>query len=149
MANTKDKERTLAQELFMTGKHTQDEIAKMVGVTPKTIGVWAEGGRWPDMRAALLSTPSQVAANLREAQKLRSQQIVDAIRAGGTDKYGDEMLKMAKAIEQILNATSLSTYIEVMQDFMGWVGSKDHKFRGQLADYQSAYLNHKAGTNGN
>ncbi len=148
MANTKDKERILAQELYLTGHHTQKEIAAMVGVTEKTIGVWAEGGHWEKMRAARHSTPSQVVGNLIEIHKARTEQILEAIRGGSTDKFGDEMLKMAQAIEKLQGSTSLSTYIQVLQEFMGFIGNKDHKFRAQLAEYQSAFLNQKAGTNG-
>lgn len=148
MAFRKDKERTLAQELYLTGKHTQKEIAEFVGVTEKTIGIWVEGGNWEKMRAARHSTPAQVVGNLIEIHKARTEQILEAVRNGSTDKFGDEMLKMAQAIEKLQGATSLSTYIGVMQEFMGFVGNKDHKFRAQLADYQGAFLNHKAGTNG-
>ena len=148
MAFRKDKERTLAQELYLTGQHSQKEIADMVGVTEKTVGVWAEGGHWEKMRAARHSTPAQVVGNLIEIHKARTEQILEDVRTGSKDKFGDEMLKMAQAIEKLQGATSLSTYIGVLQEFMGFVGTKDHKFRGQLADLQSQFLNHKAGTNG-
>ena len=119
----------------------------MVEVAEKTIGIWVEGGHWEKLRAAGQSTVSQVVGNLIEIQKARTEQILTEVRAGSKDKFGDEMLKMAKAIEQLQGDISLSTTIQVLQDFMGFVGSKDHKFRGQLAEYQSAVLNHKAGTN--
>ena len=148
MANTKDKERTLAMELYLTGLHTQKEIAGMVGVAERTVGIWVEGGNWEKMRAARLSTPAQVIANLIEIQKARTEQILAAIRDGSTERYGDEMLKMSKAIEQLQNDISLGTIIQVLQEFMSFVGGKDHKFRGQLAGYQNDFLNLKAGTNG-
>lgn len=148
MTNTKDKERTLAQALYQSGQYTQKQIAGMVDVTEKTIGIWVEGGHWEKLRAAGQSTVSQVVSNLIEIQKARTEQILDEVRGGSKDKFGDEMLKMAKAIEQLQGDISLSTIIQVLQDFMGFVGSKDHAFRGKLAEYQSQFLNLKAGTNG-
>ena len=147
MGVRKDKERTLAQELYLTGKHTQKEIAEMVEVSEKTLCIWVEGGHWEKMRAARHSTTSQVVANIIELQKARTEQMLEAVRGGGTDKYGDELLKMAKAIEQLQNSIGLGTYIQVLQEFMGFVGGKDHKFRAQMAEYQSEFLNQKAGTN--
>ena len=148
MANTKDKEKLLAQELYLTGKHTQKQIAGMVGVTEKTVSAWVEAGNWEVLRAALFSTPAQVRANMLEIQKARTEQILEAVRGKSTEKFGDEMLKMAKSIEQLNGEISLSTIIQVLQEFMAFVGGKDWQFRGQLADYQSKFLNMKAGTNG-
>lgn len=148
MANTKDKERNLAQALYLSGQYTQQQIAEMVGVTPKTIGIWVEGGHWTKLRAAGQSTVSQVVSNLIEIQKARTEQILEEVRGGSKDKFGDEMLKMAKAIEQLQGDISLSTIIQVLQEFMAFVGDKDHKFRAQLAGFQNEFLNKKAGTNG-
>lgn len=147
MANSKTQERNLAQALYLTGLYTQKQIAEMVNVAEKTICIWVEGGHWEKMRAAKLSTTDQAVSNMIAIQNARSAQILEAINGGSTDKYGDEMLKMAKAIQELQGSISLSTYIEVLQDFMGFIGNKDHKFRGQLASYQSEYLNKKAGTN--
>ncbi len=148
MANTKKSERVLAQALYLSGKYNQKEIAGMVEVAEKTVGIWVEGGHWEKLRAAGQATISQVVSNLIDIQKARTEQILDEVRGGSKDKFGDEMLKMAKAIEQLQGDISLSTIIQVLQDFMGFVGNKDHTFRGKLADYQSQFLNHKAGTNG-
>ncbi len=148
MAHTKDKERTLAQALYLAGHYTQKQIAGMVEVTEKTIGVWAEAGHWDKLRAAGQATVGQVVGNMLEIQQARTAQILEAVRGGSKEKFGDEMLKMAKAIEQLQGDIGLSTVIQVLQEFMGYVGNRDHAFRGQLADYQSQFLNQKAGTNG-
>ena len=148
MANTKDRERALAEELYIQTGKTQKEIAGMVGVAEKTVGNWVEAGKWDTLRAGRNATPSTTAANLMEVMKVRTEQMLEEIRTGGTTRYGDELLKISKVIEQLQGQTSISTYIQVLQEFMGFVGSKDHKFRSQLADYQSAFLNQKAGTHG-
>jgi transposase len=148
MANTKDRERTLAQALYLSGQYTQKQIASMVDVTEKTIGVWVEGGHWEKLRAAGQSTISQVVSNLIEIHLARTEQILTEVRGGSKDKFGDELLKMSKAIEELQSGISLSTIIQVLQEFMGFVGDKDHKFRAQLAGYQNEFLNKKAGANG-
>ncbi len=148
MGNTKNREREIAKELFLQGGKTQKEIADMVGVTEKTVGKWVEDQKWGILRTARLSTPTEVLNTIMEIHRLRTEEILEEVRAGKGSKYGDELLKMSMAIEKLQGHTSLSTYIHVLSEFMLYVGGKDHKFRAQLADYQSTFLNSKAGTNG-
>jgi len=149
MGLRKDKEQILAKELYLAGTKTQKEIAEMVGVTEKTLSNWVDAGNWETIRAARMSTVAEVATNVIAIQKARTAEILASIQAGGdTNKYGDELLKMAMALEKLQGHTTLTTYIQVLQEFMGFVGGKDHKFRAQLAEMQSAFLNQKAGTNG-
>jgi transposase len=147
MANTKDREKALAQDLFILTDKTQKEIASAVGVSEKTMSNWVEAGNWGTLRAGRLSTNSTVVSNLKEVLKQRSEQMLDEIRTGGTTKFGDELSKISKVIEQLEGEMGIGTYIQVLQEFMGFVGNKDHKFRGQLAEYQAKFLNQKAGTN--
>ncbi|SHJ75774.1 Phage terminase small subunit [Hymenobacter daecheongensis DSM 21074] len=148
MGNLKSRERELAKELFLQGGKTQKEIAGMVGVTEKTLSTWAEVGKWDVLRSGRLSTTTQAVVNMKEMLRLRSEEILTDMRDGSATRYGDELLKITMAIEKLEGSTSLTTYIQVLQEFMLFVGGKDHTFRGQLADCQSAFLNSKAGTNG-
>lgn len=149
VAQRKDKERELAKALFIETGKTQKEIAAMVAVTEKTMSAWVEAGKWDVLRSGRVSTTTQAVANMQAMLQLRSEEILTDMRGGAATKYGDELLKISMAIEKLKGATSITTYIQVCQEFMGFVGSQDHKFRAQLAEYQSAFLNYKAGNNGN
>ena len=144
VAHRKDKEREVAKELYLQGSKTQKEIAQLVGVTEKTVGNWVEAGQWELLRAGRMSTPRQVITNMVEIHKQRTEQILAELAAGGTNKYGDELLKMSMAIEKLQGHTSLTTYIGVLSDFMGYIPLNETGLRAQLALYQSKFLNDKA-----
>lgn len=148
VANHKVREQKLAQELYLLTSKTQKEIAEDVGVAVQTVCGWVDAGKWETLRAGRLSTPSAVVANLLEIQKVRTEQMLEEMRNGGTNKFGDELLKISMVIEKLQGQTSLATYIQVFQELMGFVRGEDHQFRAKLADYQSTFLTLKAGTNG-
>ncbi|MFD2787951.1 phage terminase small subunit-related protein [Hymenobacter rubripertinctus] len=148
MAQRKDKERELAKALFIETDKTQKEIAALVAVTEKTMTGWVAAGKWDVLRAGRMATTTQTVATLQTMLQLRSEEMLADMRGGGTTKFGDELLKISMTIEKLQGATSITTYIQVCQEFMGFVGSKEPQFRGKLADYQSQFLNLKAGSNG-
>ena len=140
----KTKERKLAEELFATSTRTQKEIAEMVGVSENTLTKWVAEGGWEKLRAARLSTPAAVIDNMVEIHLLRTQQILAEMRAGTTNKYGDELLKMSQAIEKMKAKLSVGTYIQVLTELMAGVPATDRDFRRRMSEYQSAFLTSKA-----
>lgn len=140
----KEKERKLALELYVSTTKTQKEIAAMVGVSENTLTKWVRDGGWEDLRTAKQSTVAEVTRNMVEIHRQRTEQILEEIRAGSTTRYGDELLKMAQAIEKMAGEMSLSHYLQVLEEFMASIPTNDGAFRRKMAEYQAAFLTKKA-----
>lgn len=52
----KDKERRLAEELYVKQRKTAREVAKLVNVTEKTVGRWVDEYGWKERRSAAISS---------------------------------------------------------------------------------------------
>jgi transposase len=140
----KEKERQLARELYTQTSKNQKDIAALVGVSENTLTKWAKEDHWEQLRAARMSTPAELVNNMVEIHHLRTQQILVEIRSGSQHKFGDELLKMAQAIEKTQGKTHVAHYLQVLSELMAFIPSSDTSFRQKMAEYQSRFLTEKA-----
>lgn len=72
----KDKERRLAEELYVKQRKTAKETAKLVNVTEKTIGKWVDDYGWKERRSAAMSSLKSGIENINELINIYTERAI-------------------------------------------------------------------------
>ena len=127
----KNKEYKLAFELYLNTAYDAKKIADLVGVSENTISSWINSQNWEEMKGGIILTPYMIERNL-----LRNA----AIKSADPKTSGDEMVKMANAIEKFkTDKTSLVNVFEVFHRFNEFLMSSDDKETIQFLLHCQAY----------
>lgn len=73
----KDKERRLAEELYVKQRKTAREVAKLVSVTEKTIGDWVDKFGWKERRAAAMSSVKSGVENINALINIYTERAIE------------------------------------------------------------------------
>lgn len=155
----KERERRMAKELYMQGK-TAKEVARLVGVTEKTISRWVAKYNWKTLRDAKIYSAKSKVDNIKQILADLAEETVAINRQieQETDKekllelrkrrnqLADEAAKWNKALEKLddQNQVSLSTYIAIMEEIFNALKVYNEKLFYQTLDFQEKHLNIKA-----
>ena len=138
----REAKKKLAKELFLTGKHQQKEIAKMVGVAENTIGRWVKDGKWELLRANLTTTKESVLSNwyaqLAEMNKTIAGR--DEGERFPTSSESDRMIKISAAIKKLETETGIAEAISVCTKVCEFVRGYDVKEAQQISDHFNAFI---------
>ncbi len=141
----KPQEHNSARELFFQTDHSQAEIARQVGVEAKTVNLWVKNGRWKEIKEAARRTPSilveQYFTQLAELKNAIAGREEGARFA--TLKEAETMRKLIVCINNIQKQTSLGASIDVIQNFLGRVNSRDNELTQKVIPYANEYLQGK------
>lgn len=164
MIMAKDKERRLAEELFVKQRKSQREVAKLVGVTEKTIGKWVEEYGWKERRSAAMSNLKSGIENINQLINIYTER---AIQIESEDENLSDLdekqlaeYKKERAKEKIslvdaiakLNKTKenfekdhripYNVYINVTEQIMGAMLEKvPNKMRPDILDFFEDHIN--------
>ena len=118
MANSKDKQKTVAKHLYMKGTPVV-QIVELTGVSRQSVSRWINSEGWKEERAA--REMSKEAITSRTLSKLG-----DAIdKADGDEKsigrMADSLLKSVKAIKEINLSTTIVNKVDTLIEFENWL----------------------------
>jgi len=108
-----------ARNLFFQSDMTQAQIAELVGVTQKTISIWAIEGRWQKLKELAVTTPAVIIEEIYN----ELSEINLAIRARdvgnrfATPQEADTRRKLLASIRYIKEQQSASSHMEVLINF--------------------------------
>lgn len=155
----KDKERAQARALFVELGKAQKDISEMLGVAEKTISKWATDENWKAARTARMTSTDNMLTNgkmaianlsdiMLDLQKSRVEAVakgekatialIDGSIMGMADaiaKTGSNLTKFEKN-----NATSLVTYLNVMDSIFKALQHEDPKLHQQTLDFQERHV---------
>lgn len=136
----KDKERRLAEELYVKQRKTAKETAKLVNVTEKTVGKWVDDYGWKERRSAAMSSLKSGIENINELiniyteraiqletekedfSDLSEKEMAEAKKDRAKEKVSivDSIAKLNKTKENFEkeNRIPYSVYINVMEQIM-------------------------------
>lgn len=159
----KNKERQVAQKLYVELFKSQKEIAEDLGVTEKTVGDWVKSGNWKQLRDARLNnsnnraeTIKKVIAGLSESALEVQDKIKEAEGTGDmalalalkkeSTRIAQEVGMYQKALEKLEKnfKVSLSTYLEVMDDMFQELQNYDKDLFMKTLDFQKYHLQNVA-----
>ncbi len=127
MARTKDKEKTLAKELYFHTNKTIEEIAEIVNVNRSTLSGWIKANGWATIKEAQKQTPERVVndmyAELEQMNKAIKSREEGAKYA--TSGESDSRNKIITGIAKLQNQTGLAQYVQVLTSAMDFIQSKD------------------------
>jgi len=111
----REEKKKLAKELFLTAKHPQREIAKIVGASENTIGKWVKDGKWELLRANLTTTKENILSNWYLQLAEMNNNITN--RKEGerfpTSSESDRMIKISSAIKKLETETGIAEITSV------------------------------------
>lgn len=141
----REAKKKLAKELYLTGKHQQKEIAKMVGVAENTIGRWIKDGKWELLRANLTTTKESVLSNWY-AQLAALNRTISEREDGQrfpTSSESDRMIKVSAAIKKLETETGIGEITSVCTGLCEFVRQYDVDKAKEISDHFNAYIESK------
>lgn len=135
----------LAKELFLSGKHQQKEIAKMVDVGENTVGRWVKNDKWELLRSSLTTTKESVLANwYRQLDEINN---AVANRKEGermpTSKESDAIIKISTAIKKLETETGIAEITSVCTGLCEFVRQYDVVKAQEISEHFNAYIEFK------
>lgn len=130
----KHREKQLAYEYYIKGLLTQREIAKIIGISEKTLVEWIQEGKWEENRNKLQLSKAQLAELTYQTSILFMKQLAEKEKVQIADI--DAITKIAAAIDKIVGKSSAPNVIEIMMDFLKFVekyGPNHAKILSELA----------------
>lgn len=137
----------LAEHLFLTTNLTQNEIAEIAGVTPKTMSVWVQENNeaWKLNKAARSITKEQVIAGYYRQLYNLNQLIQD--REGNkfpTSSEADTIAKLSTTIERLEKSYQFGTYYQIVDELMEFISRRDQEAASRLALHSLDFVKSKA-----
>ena len=141
----REAKKILAKELFLSGKHRQKEISKLVCVSENTVGKWIKDGQWEMLRASLTTTKESILA--KKYQQLAEIDNAIAERKPGervpTSKEADIQIKISAVIKNLETETGIAEITSVCTGLCEFVRQYDVKKAQEISDHFQAYIEHK------
>ncbi|MBS1587361.1 MAG: hypothetical protein JSS82_17645 [Bacteroidetes bacterium] len=138
----KSSEQQTARDLFFATDHSQAEIARRVGVDPKTVNLWVKHGKWKEIKLAARRTPAILVEQYFN-QLAALNEAIDARDEGNrfpTLKEAETMRKLIVCINNIQKQVSVGASIDVMQNLITRIGLRDITLAQQVTDYAQEVL---------
>lgn len=127
----------VAEQLYMSGQYSNEEIADILGLHTNTISNWVTEGSWKLLKGAGDSARGQIVNNTL----LRIQKLTETVEGENPAKNADEILKLTKVVESFSpNKLSVSSQIETMKQFMSYLYEQDHQLAKMINDYSREFV---------
>lgn len=155
----KKKEQELAKRYFVDFFKSQKEIAEDLGVTEKTVSSWVTKYNWKALRDAKLNNSTNRAENIKKVIGELTDatlEILDQIKIAESNNDRPEVLRLKKETTRIAQEvgmyqkalekmekdfkTSLSTYMEVMEDIFQSLANYDKELYLKTVDFQRIHI---------
>jgi len=135
----------LAKELFLTGKHQQKEIAKMVSVSEKTITRWVKVGKWEFLRSALTTTKESVLSNWYSQLAEINNNIAGREEGSRfpTSSESDRIIKISASIKKMETESGIADITSIATGFCEFVRQYDVEKAKEISDHFNAYIESK------
>ena len=138
----KSTEQTAARDLFFQTDNTQAEIARQVGVEPKTVYLWVKNGHRQEIKEAARRTPAILVEQY--FTQLAEMNMAIANREEGarfpTLKEAETMRKLIVCINSVQKQTSLGACVDVVQNLVNRINVHDHDLAMKVIDHAHDFL---------
>jgi transcriptional regulator with XRE-family HTH domain len=126
-----DKEE-IAFDLFVSTDMTQEEIAELVGVAPRTIWKWKKDNNWDEARNARKVTNRNLVTKLNA----RLSKLLD-----DDTSSSDEIAKLASSIERLKDERiTVSGLINSFKAFTSWLFARDPELAKKVNKLQNDFV---------
>lgn len=115
MGKKKTDEYNKAYDFFCNSELNKGDIAKVVGVSTKQLGVWIKNDEWELDRAAAKSSTKQIIRGFLQDIANIQKKARDEKRAVNSSE-GDTITKLTNSISKLKNSLNLSVYHTVLSE---------------------------------
>jgi uncharacterized protein YjcR len=137
----KEKEKRLAQQLYIYSDASQQKIAEDLGISEKTLSKWKEEEGWDKIKAARnLGKDALVNKLYSQALKITTEAENDSRILNS--KEMDTIVKIASTIDKLDRKVNLPNAISVFKEFNNWLVKINPTFAQQLTEFQSKFLHY-------
>ena len=153
----KDKERKLAEELYIKEKKTAKYIAKVLKLSERTVGKWVEKYNWKSRRNALLGSAKSAEENMVKLGNIYAERLLALSQENPGDdieereriskeemRIGDLLAKLNKYRESFEkdNRIPYAVYINVTEQVMADMLNKmPQKLMPDILDFFETHIN--------
>lgn len=150
----KDRERRLAEELYVKQRKTAKEVAKMLCVTEKTVGRWVDDYSWKDRRNAAMGSVKSGIENINALINIYAERAIeletdpdlkkDKDRVKEKVSLVDSIAKLNKAKENFEKEYRIpyNVYINVAEQIMaGQLEKLPPKAHPEILDFFEDHIN--------
>ena len=116
----RDEQKQLAQALYIAGNNHQKDIAKQVGITPKTLRNWIDKHNWEDLKTAKSITRKELLTAALNQLKALNKEIEENHNGIPNKQLSDAKGVIIKEINA-LSDQPLYKYVESFEDYLVWL----------------------------
>lgn len=118
----RDEQKQLAQALYIAGNNYHKDIAKQVGITPKTLRNWIDKNNWEDLKTAKSITRKELLTAALNQLKALNKEIEENHNGIPNKQLSDAKGVLIKEINA-LSDQPLYKYVESFEDYLVWLNS--------------------------
>lgn len=130
----------VARTLYMSGGHTLEEIAELLGLSDRTVKSWAKDGNWVKLRASQAITPQRLLDDLY----MMVNQIIEKVNerkdriANPTE--AKTISQLADAIKKMQTDVGIVEIVGVGSRFINWVRQIDLDKAKEISKYFDGFI---------
>jgi len=143
----KTEQQRQAQGLYLQTELSKTDIAKIVGVSPRTLHYWVQQNHWDTIKQNARIMPTALAGNCYLILAKLQENILSPERADkpATTQEINAMHRLIVSIGKLADRATLNENLEMMTRFMEFANTQDPRLIDILRPVVDAYIMHQAG----
>lgn len=144
----KTTERSEAQRLFFQTNYTKSQIAEMLGVSRRTLSVWAHHGNWDKLRKSSRTLPAIVAEKCYHlVDEYTSGLLADSYAAQNINyRHAQTIHLLATSIKKLKNGSTVNEAMQTFNLFLGGLEHRHPELAAQVAPEVDEFIRLTAGS---
>jgi len=132
---------TQARELYLQGGLTQQQIANLLDVSRKTVGLWIQQGQWRQLRIAAQQSPAMLLQDFYNQLAVLNETIH---QRGGIPTIEESIVKRRLIMNiQTFKQQPVSNYMQLYTELVESVRKQDPELGKQVALHADALIRQK------
>lgn len=130
-----------ARELYMQGGLTQQEIAEILNVNRKTVGLWIQQGQWRQLRIAAQQSPAMLLQDFYNQLAVLNETIH---QRGGIPTIEESVVQRRLIMNiQSFKQQPVSNYIQIYTELIDHIGKQDPVLSKTIATHADILVRQK------
>lgn len=130
----------IAYTLYMQGGRTLEEVAELVGVTPRMTKQWSTDGNWAKLRASNAITPQKLLDNLYMMVHQAIEQVNKRPSKVATTEEAKAIANLADAIKKMQSDVGVVEICGVGTRFINWLKQVDLDKAKEVSGYFDGFI---------
>jgi transcriptional regulator with XRE-family HTH domain len=134
-------QQTQARELYLQGGLTQQQIAEILNVNRKTIGLWMQQGQWRQLRIAAQQSPAMLLQDFYNQLAVLNETVH---QKGGIPTVEESIVQRRLIMNiQSFKQQPVSNYLQICTELIDEIRKQDTELSKQVALHADALVRQK------